>query len=341
MLIISANQVVTQQLLPLRLRIPRRPYQYRTNLRLRRRQKLPDCYFGNEPTMKPNQAGEIQHEISRMEDDVKLRRLGLSLIAVFVLGGGAWAALAPLESAALAPGTVQVTGKRKAVQHLEGGIVSEIYVTSGEAVTSGQPLLRLDAAMDRADLQIVEGRIFNTQAAVDRLEAERDGAVEIQFSDYLSDAAESDERAAAAMKSETSLFVARLADLAGEESVLSTKGRGLRAVAKAKRDISESLRQEISDLEALLADGYVDSTRLRQLKRNQSDFLGEIADLEVSLQEVELNIIQLKNRFLQCLINSYLHKKINSRIFMRFYFIQVFVQLIAINYLKSISRGVI
>jgi epimerase transport system membrane fusion protein len=247
--------------------------------------------------MKPNQAGEIQHEISRMEDDVKLRRLGLILIAVFVLGGGAWAALAPLDSAALAPGTVQVTGKRKAVQHLEGGIVSEIYVTSGEAVTSGQPLLRLDAAMDRADLQIVEGRIFNTQAAVDRLEAERDGAVEIQFSDYLSDAAESDERAAAAMKSETSLFVARLADLAGEESVLSTKGRGLRAVAKAKRDISESLRQEISDLEALLADGYVDSTRLRQLKRNQSDFLGEIADLEVSLQEVELNIIQLKNRF--------------------------------------------
>ena len=29
-----------------------------------------------------------------MEDDVKLRRLGLSLIAVFVLGGGAWAGAA-------------------------------------------------------------------------------------------------------------------------------------------------------------------------------------------------------------------------------------------------------
>ena len=202
-----------------------------------------------------------------------------------------------MDSAALAPGTVQVTGKRKAVQHLEGGIVSEIYVTSGEAVISGQPLVRLDAATDRADLQIVEGRIFNTQAAVDRLKAERDGEEEILFSEYLRDAATSDERAAAAMKREASLFDARIADLAGEESVLRAKGRGLRAVVKAKRDITESLRQEISDLEVLLADGYVDKTRLRQLTRNQSDYLGEIADLEVSLQELDLSILQLKNRF--------------------------------------------
>ena len=247
--------------------------------------------------MKPNQADEIQQGIPSMEDDLKLRRLGVALIVVFVLGGGAWAALAPLDSAALAPGTVQVTGKRKAVQHLEGGIVSEIYVTSGEAVISGQPLVRLDAATDRADLQIVEGRIFNTQAAVDRLKAERDGEEEILFSEYLRDAATSDERAAAAMKREASLFDARIADLAGEESVLRAKGRGLRAVVKAKRDITESLRQEISDLEVLLADGYVDKTRLRQLTRNQSDYLGEIADLEVSLQELDLNILQLKNRF--------------------------------------------
>ena len=132
---------------------------------------------------------------------------------------------------------------------------------------------------------------------MDRLKAERDGEEEILFSEYLRDAATSDERAAAAMKREASLFDARIADLAGEESVLRAKGRGLRAVVKAKRDITESLRQEISDLEVLLADGYVDKTRLRQLTRNQSDYLGEIADLEVSLQELDLNILQLKNRF--------------------------------------------
>ena len=115
-----------------------------------------------------------------MEDDLKLRRLGVALIVVFVLGGGAWAALAPLDSAALAPGTVQVTGKRKAVQHLEGGIVSEIYVTSGEAVISGQPLVRLDAATDERTFRSLR-ESANTQTAVDRLKAERDGEEEILF----------------------------------------------------------------------------------------------------------------------------------------------------------------
>ena len=181
--------------------------------------------------MKPNQADEIQQGIPSMEDDLKLRRLGVALIVVFVLGGGAWAALAPLDSAALAPGTVQVTGKRKAVQHLEGGIVSEIYVTSGEAVISGQPLVRLDAAMDRADLQIVEGRIFNTQAAVDRLKAERDGEEEILFSEYLRDAATSDERAAAAMKRKL-LCLTLDSRLGGRGIGTQSKGRGLRAVVK-------------------------------------------------------------------------------------------------------------
>ncbi|MGE4410790.1 MAG: hypothetical protein AB7D33_09505, partial [Sphingobium sp.] len=46
--------------------------------------------------------------------------LGFGLI--FVL----WGLVAPLSKAAVAPGVVQVEGRRRTVQHLEGGIVSEI-----------------------------------------------------------------------------------------------------------------------------------------------------------------------------------------------------------------------
>ena len=178
-----------------RLRRPRRQYPYQVNLRLHKRQKLPELNFGNEPTMKPNQADEFRTDVfngRRSEITTPY-----SLIVVFVLAA-ALAALAPLDSAVCSRyGTSDRKGEWYSI---EGGIVSEIYVTSGEAVISGQPLVRLDAATDRADLQIVEGRIFNTQAAVDRLKAERDGEAEILFSEYLRDAATSDERAAAAMK---------------------------------------------------------------------------------------------------------------------------------------------
>ena len=53
------------------------------------------------------------------------------MLVVFV-GFGAWAALAPLESAAFGTGTVQVDGDRKWVQHFEGGMIAEILVGNGD-----------------------------------------------------------------------------------------------------------------------------------------------------------------------------------------------------------------
>ena len=69
---------------------------------------------------------------------------GAVIIALFFGGLGSWAALAPLESAAMAPGVVTVFGNRKTIQHLEGGIVDEIMVREGDVVVAGELLLRLD-----------------------------------------------------------------------------------------------------------------------------------------------------------------------------------------------------
>ena len=74
-----------------------------------------------------------------MSDFGELRRMGvipsMTVGAVFVLaffgGFGAWAAFAPLDSAAIALGTLAVESRRKTVQHLEGGIVGEILVDEG------------------------------------------------------------------------------------------------------------------------------------------------------------------------------------------------------------------
>lgn len=55
-----------------------------------------------------------------------------------------WATTAEIESAAVARGTIVVETKRKAVQHLEGGIIKEILVKDGDVVEPGQPLIILD-----------------------------------------------------------------------------------------------------------------------------------------------------------------------------------------------------
>ena len=60
------------------------------------------------------------HETQDLDKERNTRRIGygvaLCLIGVIFF----WGAVAPIQSAALAPGIVQVEGKRKAIQHLEG-----------------------------------------------------------------------------------------------------------------------------------------------------------------------------------------------------------------------------
>ncbi len=229
--------------------------------------------------------------------DLKIRKLGYLLVAFLLLVVGGWSACAPLDSAALAPGLVQVEGKRKSIQHLEGGIVSKILVSNGDSVAPNQPLLVLDATKDRAEQEILRGRIFSTQATVDRLVAERDDLEAIEFTSSVFSASESDQRAQRAIQSENSLFAVRLADLLGEEAVILSRREGLKAVIESKTAIADSLAKEIEDLRGLLLEGYVDQQRIRELERSESQLIGELSDLRVSLEESQLQILQLRKRF--------------------------------------------
>ena len=237
------------------------------------------------------------HEIQSFDKERNTRRIGygvaLCLLGIIFI----WGTVAPLQSAALAPGIVQVEGKRKAVQHLEGGMVAEILVANGEWVEADQPLLMLDTTRSLAERDILQGRLYNQQAAVDRLQAERDNLPEVAFSALLLDASSLDSRALNAISSERALFSARSADRLAEEAVLASQRKGLELVMDSKQVVEESLRQEIVDLQELLDEGYVDKQRLRELERSRTQTLGELADLEVSIEETGLRVSQLRTRF--------------------------------------------
>lgn len=243
------------------------------------------------------QSREIESSEPWMVNDFGTRRAGYALVLFLILVVGGWSAFAPLETAAIAGGVVQVEGKRKPIQHLEGGIVSEILVASGDWVEAQQPLILLDAARDRAERDILQGRLFNTRATVERLQAERDDESKIIFSDALRLSGNTDSRAANAMSNERALLDARFADRSGEEAVLKSQVSGLKQVLTSKQVVLSSLEGEIDDLATLLEEGYVDKQRLRELERARARTLGELADLTVSIDETQLKILQLRKRF--------------------------------------------
>ena len=245
-----------------------------------------------------------------LDSDRDERVVGYGVVGVLAVVVLLWGAIAPIESAALAPGVVQVEGKRKAVQHLEGGIVAEIFVENGDWVEENQPLIQMDITQTRAELHMIEGRRFNLLALADRLSAERDDLRIIAFSEHL-EAIEEDARAESSMAGEVAIFNARSADRIGEAEVLEQRIlqleqqiTGLSAVKSSQLKISNSLNEEILDLRELLSEGYVDKKRLRELERSRAGLLGEIAEIDsqlaaakVAISETRLQILQLNKRF--------------------------------------------
>lgn len=241
-------------------------------------------------------------------DDTPIRRIGyLMLLVTFGLFGG-WATLAPLDSAALAPGVVTVKSYRKTVQHLEGGIVRELRVHDGDLVKAGDVLLVLDNTQARSEMEAMRSQLIAALELQARLVAERDALPEPQAVPSLNPA---DPRVHEARDSEARIFQTRRTSLLGEIGLqekfigqIEEQIRGFKAVIASKQRLAVSYEEEIIDLRALLAEGYVDKQRLREQERSLSRLQTEIAESQsesararVQIDEAQLKILQLKKTF--------------------------------------------
>ncbi|MEH6348714.1 HlyD family type I secretion periplasmic adaptor subunit [Pseudomonas sp. 3JA] len=241
-------------------------------------------------------------------DDTPVRRVGyLMLLVTFGLFGG-WAALAPLDSSALAPGVVTVKSYRKTVQHLEGGIVRELRVHDGDLVKTGDVLLVLDNTQARSEMETTRSQLIAALQLQARLEAERDALPEPLAVPALDPA---DPRVQEARDSEARIFQTRRTSLLGEIGLqektigqIEEQIRGFKAIIASKQALAASYQEEIVDLRALLAEGYVDKQRLREQERSLSRLQTEIAESQsevaqahVHIDEARLKILQLKKTF--------------------------------------------
>ena len=222
---------------------------------------------------------------------------------------GLWSTIAPLQSAALAPGKVMVKGSRKSIEHLEGGIVAKLPVRDGETVEAGDLLILLDDTQARAQLEITMGQYFAVKATESRLLAERDDLNSVVYPEIIADSI--DPRAADAVASQNQVFVARrnahegeIAVLRQRVSQLGEQVRGIEALRDGKKKLVSSYAEEIRDYSELLEEGYADKQRLRELERNLARTEGEVAEhistiaqLEIQVGETQLEILQLQKEF--------------------------------------------
>ena len=242
---------------------------------------------------------------------------GRLIILVFGVGFLGWAALAPLDSAVMAPGIVVVETHRKTIQHLEGGIVRDVLVADGQNVFAGQMLVRMDDTQARTSLELLMGEADALSAQEARLVAERDGSATITFPKDLL-ARSGDPEAAAAMRGEQGAFETRRETLAKQIDILSKHSdenerivAGLRSEQAAADLQLELIDREVASVQSLYDQKLATLSRLLALQRQAADLSGQrgqivekIAQTQLGSGENELQIMNLKNQQLSDVVKD-------------------------------------
>ena len=251
--------------------------------------------------------------VGREASDTKgLFRFGWGLVIALFGGLVFWSVFAPFEGAVLASGAVTVESNQQAVQHLEGGIVGEIFVTEGDRVDEGQVLIALDGTAVQARLPSVEARLFELLGREARLLAERDDLDVLTVRASLADLADNP-RMQSIMGSQQELMQARAASRSTQVALLNQTVLQLRRRVKGRESEIEAnlkqaslLEEEMVSLQPLVEKQLVARPRIVGLQRELAQLEGarealsaEVATTKIQIGEAQIELNQLTEGFLE------------------------------------------
>jgi membrane fusion protein, epimerase transport system len=238
-------------------------------------------------------------------DAKRIIRAGLLVIVLGATALAAWGFFAPLSGAVIAPGFVKVDLNRKVVQHQEGGIVRAIRVRDGDLVTQGQELVLLDDVRIDAQLDLLRTQLDAERAKVARLEAERSLAPKPTFpKDLLKH--EYVTREAALFRARREALDTQIAVLRKQIRETTEEAQALAEQIGAEEKALKLQKEELAANEALLAQGYVQKTRLLTLQRavaeyeaRHSERRAELSKSRQRASELEFRILAMRNTYVQ------------------------------------------
>lgn len=232
-------------------------------------------------------------------------RVGLWALVIGFGGFLLWAGFAPLDEGVPSSGLVSIDTKRKAVQHLQGGIVKEVLVREGERVKEGQPLLKLDAANAKANFESSRQRYLSLRAMQGRLTAEQVGAASIAFHPDLK-AAAVDPLIRQQVVTQEQLFQARRSALRADLQAIQEGIHGQQALVQSYDSMLGSRRsqlalvtEELKSTRDLVKDGYAPRNRQLELERMLAELNSSMAELLGNTTRAQSMILELRQRLVQ------------------------------------------
>lgn len=209
---------------------------------------------------------------------------------------------ATLNETSVAQGEIVPATSVQPVQHLEGGIVNEVFVKDGDVVTKGEPLIQLDSTSTLAELNRTRARYVSLDMQMRRL---RDFALRerADFSDY------EDEYPVIALDQEKILNQqkqSRAAQVRVYQAQIDNSENQLAVLEQQEASQLEGMNlvgEELAIREELTAKGLQSKIRLLEIQREYVNAKGaydttveQKTGVIAGINEAEGNLVQLRER---------------------------------------------
>ena len=215
----------------------------------------------------------VEGEIVPPTNTLQPMRLGLWVLGLGFGGFLLWMGLAPLDEGVPTQGMVAIDTKRKAVQHLSGGIIKEVLVKEGQFVAAEQVLITLNDAVARANYEAVRQRYLGLRAMEGRLVAEQAGQGKIVFHPDLVTAAQ-DPLIQQHITNQQQLLQSRRMALQADMQAIEESIQGQLAAIQGYEGMQQSsqnqlalLQQELKGMRDLVNEGYAPRNKQMELER--------------------------------------------------------------------------
>lgn len=243
--------------------------------------------------------GFVHSLYGHLQDKPKFKiDLLFAFIAFITLTFIVWANLAEIDELARGEGKVIPSSKIQRVQNLDGGIVSEILVKSGEHVKRSDPLMKIDTTRFRASFEENQEEFLALSAKKIRLEMElkidpREKIPRLNISQKL----EGDFQGSQYIKNEEAIFKNRVNEYKSSLKILELQfGQKLQELEEIKSKIKQLSRnlklvkEQRDTIEKMVKSNSKSRVELLNIEKEYSQLKGELESAKLSVPRSKLAI---------------------------------------------------
>lgn len=209
-----------------------------------------------------------------------------------------WASVAELDKIVRGEGKVVPSSKIQIIQNLEGGIVEELFIQTGDMVKKGQVLIKLDNTQFASSFGESELKEAELLSKAQRLAAE---AFDKPFEVNLE--AEMESNTKNLYQREYQLYQARQKQIKTTDRILveqiEQKKLELQDAYSQQKQLTRSLnllRKEVSFMKPLVKQGIASQVDLLKLEREENDALSELKAIQFSIPRIKSAIAEARGK---------------------------------------------